>query len=218
MEFSVGDLLRLSLFGVYNAVVRTINVFHYTVTATDGDAANNAYSAAGRAFWNIVGAALVAPTSSVVRYNSILVEKMDVAEWLAINGEEFTIPEETAFGLIDTEVLPPYSCYTFKYVRPSTDYRHGFKRFVGVPENGQATGFLSAGYETMISDIRDQLGAQLAPCQEGDELTSDSRIVPVIYKAHRFGEDVRPVQFSVPASIVFDGIGTQNTRKFGRGI
>lgn len=212
-----GDKIRITLRGHFSATVQTLNVFHYKVDPTDALYGGDNLGNAAASFWYAFKDVIRPPTSNVQRYESVTAESLDLATWNVINGEEYAIPGGEQYGTATGDCLPPYSTWSFRYVRASADFRHGYKRFPGIPEGGQVNGYAEAGYITYMNAIATLLNGDIVFAALGSHLLSSGRLKPQLYKAHRYGGDVRPVEFQRPASVVYEGIGSQNTRKYGRG-
>lgn len=213
-----GDILKITLRGQWNGEVVTNNVFHYRVSVVDGVTAENSYLRNhARGLWYFLNSYLLAISSDKQNYKSVTAEALDLLDFSVIDGEDFVIPEGDGYGLIGGEVLPPFVTYTFKLSRPSTAFRHGWKRFAGVPESTTNTGRY-VGDTDDTDAVADILTSTLVPHDAGNSLTSLARMYPIVYKHTDGGELVEPVEYAGIVSAAFNGIGSQNSRKLGRGI
>lgn len=111
-------------------------------------------------------------------------------------------------GLSPGDAMPPNVTYTFRLLRETLATRHGYKRFAGVDETLQSNG-LYIGSENATGAIQEALAADIQPAPSIIPL-----LEPVIVRKDAAGA-ISAVN-SVGASD-FRGIGTQNTRKIGRG-
>lgn len=115
--------------------------------------------------------------------------------------------EFTRFGALSGDAFPPFIVATVRFLRPGPAFRHGYKRFSGVPEtyfNDGAflSGFLTA-LETFIVGMLLPIGStqgtfqycQITKFANGQPLLIDDWLVA-------------PFQAGV-----VNGLGTQNTRK-----
>jgi hypothetical protein len=135
-----------------------------------------------------------------------------------------TLPILTAFpnGARTGDPLPPYSCWTFKYLRPQTSLRHGFKRFPGVAESDQNKGLVTG--DAIITALNDlattlQTGLPAYTVSAGvpGTLITAALATPVVVQRFREFTLLDPILMPVITTVVYDRIGTQNSRKFGVG-
>lgn len=130
---------------------------------------------------------------------------------------EFVAPDNE--GTRGSDVLPPFVAWSFRMNRQTSESRHGQKRFVGVAETDQDDGVAVAGIVTNLTAVASALESNIVPgggspasfepriFREGrPEVTIPEKVIPAV------------VQASYPISSVnYVRIGSQNTRKFGRG-
>lgn len=110
-------------------------------------------------------------------------------------------------GTVSGDCLPPFSAWSFIYNRASRESRNGWKRLAGVPESMQSNGVATSGALADLADSAIILGRNV---------TSDTNAYrPVIWRGPRPGLSVG-VGFVV-ASVSYHSLGTQNSRKIGRG-
>lgn len=215
-----GDLVRSTLYGRFNGVVETRNVFYHRVDITGSPSVGEA-SLAGVAqgLWESIQVLLGALTQELMRYYQVETAKMDLADWLAINAEIYGIPSDEQAGAITaTQALPPMVTATFKYIRPSTDFRHGFKRFAGFSESFNDAGIINPANQADVDALAETLFDGFYTIDPvTDILSTEVFLTPQIVKTVAGGEPVRPVEHTTPANVVYDLIGTQNSRKFGHG-
>jgi len=110
-------------------------------------------------------------------------------------------------GLEAGQALPPYACWSFEYLRSTRAVRNGAKRFVGVPESLQANGEAVAGELAALASLATVLGDPL--------VVGGVTFNPVI--VHKMLTEPFTWTAYPILGVEYKGIGTQNTRKFGRG-
>jgi hypothetical protein len=136
------------------------------------------------------------------------------ADFNQVNGETWLIPTAEQAGVINGDSLPRFNTFTFKYVRPSLAFRHGWKRFGGVPESSQNAGIVTSGARADLDALATKLAADIgALAVDGTPVANPGDARPIIYQAHLNGDPVSPVVTGYPSAVVFNGIGSQNSRK-----
>lgn len=216
---SAGDYIRMKLKGKWNGVVETNNIFYFQVTTlASGDVESSLHNAA-QGFWETIHAALLIITAQQQKYTEIVAESLD-ADANLINGESYFIPDAMSTGGDTGESLPPADAWTFKYVRPSSIYRHGFKRFPGVPETDNSNGLPSTGVVSSLTALGNLLGTPFHFWADVAGVSTDSGglITPFLVQKVLNGDIVSPAVFYEPSAVVFDKIGHQDTRDIGRGV
>jgi len=112
------------------------------------------------------------------------------------------------------DCLPPYATYSFLLQRTNATTRHGHKRFCGVGENQQQNGEAISGALTTLNTVADVIGNAVVLTATSPS-TWEMTLSPRIVRKSSTGALV----LSQPVlSARFTSIGTQNTRKFGRGM
>lgn len=106
------------------------------------------------------------------------------------------------------DYMPPFVTYTFRLLRETLATRHGYKRFAGVREVNVANG-VSVLNPVDYEPVEDALGADIQPAPSLIPL-----LEPVIVRRSTAGTIVAVNSVSAGQ---YRGIGTQNTRKIGRG-
>jgi hypothetical protein len=178
------------------------NVYHYQVVTLTG--LEGPYLEIVRDWMiNEVLPPILVIQSSQLVYESLFIINMS-------NGVDFL---EHTFspnlpGEGEVNVLPPYATMTFRLIRETLATRNGYKRFAGVPENIQQNG-VYIGSEAFLTPIEEALAADIQPAPSIIPL-----FAPVIVRRGASGT-IEAVN-NIGASD-FRGIGTQNTRKIGRG-
>jgi len=193
-----GPAYQLTLYGtIFDQPF--VNVWNYVVYEGEGGEAD----ALGVAFKIAILANLVAIQSVAVEY-----------QYMQVNGERdstdvATIDCSDYAGLVAGDCLPPYAAWSFMISRSSNQMRHGFKRFPGVAESWQTNGEVAAGApDEAMETLAEQLKVDL-------ELEGGLIAPLVVPKRQWHNAPVIPAEFWVPADVVFKGISTQNSRKFG---
>lgn len=213
-----GDILEFVTHAFYNGVVECDNVFHYHVSAAGG-ATLNQFGAGLRHY-------VIAEVQNVV---TTIMEWFDVdcrildTDGVLVNGEFYVLPAGTGLGQISAEALPPENCITFKYIRPSSSFRHGYKRFAGISEGSQANGVPVSGFLTGLATLATALETPIHAWTIDPTTGAPAAVIsgatahPVVLQRIINGDPISPVNVADITDVVFDKLGTQNTRKFGRG-
>jgi hypothetical protein len=216
---AAGDNIRMILKGTYNTSVTLNNVFYAKVNTEAPGALESTLQHAANGLWKTIQSSLLAVTNTIVVYSEVLAESLD-ADGNLVNGESYFIPAGEGQGTSTGGALPPADAFTFKIVRPDSSKRHGFKRFAGVSESEQDAGVPAAGTVTAL----DALAAAMAGDIHfwGDVLGVNSDLggqmnIQLVQKVLN-GDVVSPAVFYFPATVVFDKIGHQDTRDYGRGV
>lgn len=215
----VGTVLRTVLFGRFNDAVQTRNVFYHEVSSV-GSGVSDEDSLIGyaRGIWDAIKVDLRLNTASIQKYYQLETGNFDLATGLVVNSEIYSIPSGEQPGSNANEALPPFCTWTFKYIRPSATFRHGFKRFAGVCETSQVNGVAIPAAVTSLNALGATLGNTVNPVSPSTGTTGGGLAIPVITRAEQNGMPVRPILVDNPVAVVYDLIGTQNSRKFGSGI
>ena len=214
---SLSDLLEFKVKGSFAATMEINNLFHYQVNSvTGGDLLSFAAGLADKLHDNIWGS-----LSSQYLVTSIEARLLD-ANGNLVNGETLIIGATYGVGGAGGDSLPPNVCYTFKYLRADSSFRHGFKRFTGVTEGNQANGILASSAITAVNTMADDLvsfvnGFTLTVGGDPDTADVLQSMVPIVLQRVINGDPIQPINFYQPTDVVFDRIGTQNSRKYGVG-
>lgn len=207
---SDGDILELKVIGYYSTVATTVmNVFQYELdTGTDLD-----LGLEGQAFvdgWADEIRDFLQPILSVeVAYPRI--DIVNLSNPLEVWTGSFTNPIN---GLVVGDVLPPFVTWSFLLQRTNASTRSGQKRFSGIPESMQVLGIPTAAAALLLQDMALFLGTPFIVTLTGGTPPTVT-LVPTIVRKDETGAIIasQPVLNSR-----FTAIGSQNTRKFGRGI
>jgi hypothetical protein len=176
------------------------NVFYYVVLEGDGFDADNVGSAFKIGILpNIGGVQNVA-----VEYTDMVILGIRDSHDIA------TIDISDNAGIVSGDCLPPYAAWSFMISRDSTQMRNGYKRFPGVSESWQTNGEVATGTpDEDMEALAETLHSHL-------EISGDLIGVMTVPRRQFHGTPVDPVQYWEGADVIFKGISTQNTRKFGR--
>jgi hypothetical protein len=215
---AANDLVELKLVGLFDTKQVTNNVFHFQVD-DDGGAKLDEFAAG---FFEALQTDLLNITANVVEYLQIDARLLDEDGDL-INGETYIIPTGSGVGADTSGSLPPYVTWTFKYLRENATFRHGFKRFAGVPSIGQVKGFPVGGEITNLNNMAGTLSGPFSAFSIGTDGLPDveyagSAMHNVVLQRVINGDPITPVNVALVPNIVFDKIGTQNSRKYGVGV
>ena len=216
---SAGDNIRMKLRGSWNGIVETNNIFYFRVDVLLTEDFEASLHNAAMGFWHTIKASLLILTADVQNYTEIVAESLD-ADANLINGESYFIPVGTGVGGDPNDSLPSADAWTFKYVRPSSSKRHGFKRFAGIPENDQVDGLPAGGVASSLTALGDALFTPFPFWADdgGTETEMSGVITPTLVQRVLNGDLVSPAVFYDPTAVVFDKIGHQDTRDRGRGV
>jgi len=219
ISVGVGTVIRTVLFGRFNNAVETRNVFYHLVSSLGGGSGpEDSLLGYARGIWDALKIPLRPHIAAVQKFYQLESGQFDLATALVVNSEIYSIPSGEQPGTDPNEALPPYVTFTFKYIRPSSTYRHGFKRFPGVSEANQVNGVAVPGILTALNATAAALGQTVNPVHPTTGVAGGGLAIPVITRQEQNGMPVRPVLVDNPVAVVYDLIGTQNSRKYGSGI
>lgn len=223
ISVAVDDIIELKLVGNYNGSVQVNNVFHYKIASLGtGTGAPATLDAFGAGFVLGILPDILAITADVVTYTSIDVRLLDADTGALVNGETVLILPPFGDGAGSADALPPHDCTTFKYVRPNSSFRHGFKRFAGVSEDGVQDGLPTGGAISFLNalalTLQGAMPAYPLPVDEDDDPITGAAANPVVLKRVFNGDPLNPIEVAEIVNVVFSRIGTQNSRKFGVGV
>lgn len=199
-----GDLIQIVDYQTYLAQ-QVLNVYHYRIT-TIGTWESTQYSLLLDQFFTNV----ITPVTDM--QSDDLLHTTTELRNLSNNLDIVTRTNNRTGQIVsaDSNNMPSYVSLGFKLVRESLSTRNGYKRFAGVTE-GQVAG----NTYTFIAGVQAAVQAALAA-----DLTVDAaRIVaPVIVQRPINPPVGSAYTYSNVGSAVFVGLGSQNSRKQGRGI
>lgn len=142
-------------------------------------------------------------TSTSIVYSNYHVEGVQVADDIA----DAEIGNE---GHVSGDCLPPTNCWAFRFNRPNTSSRNGYKRLAGIAEGSQVNSVATVGTLVDLETL-----ALLWPLPL---VGSEDSYLPVVRTTQRAGDVVDPPEYNVFTTAAYINISTQNTRKIGRGI
>ncbi len=201
MAAALNDVVRVTV-NQKQAGQTVLNVYHYQVVTLTG--LDDGYLEVVRDWMlNEVIPPVLAIQNQALAYHSMLIQNVT-------NGIDFLeyAWSPPAGGAGTGDVLPPYATYTFRLLRETLATRHGYKRFAGVNEGSQNNG-TSLVSAAEIAAIEDALAADIQPAPSIVPL-----LAPVIVRKDATGAIMA---VNNVGGCDFRGIGTQNTRKIGRG-
>ena len=203
MAASLGDLIQLVDNQLYLGQ-QVLNVYYYRVTAVAGLA--DGYLSDLNDYWepNVLDQVLNIQSDSLDHVSR---------EWRNLtNGADLFVDGSVIPGALaesDASDTPSYVSAGFLLHRESLVTRNGYKRFAGITE-AQITGNTYIGNMTHIGLIETALAGDL-------NIGVIAVAEPVIVK-RPISVPVTSYQYASIGSASFRGLGTQNTRKAGRGI
>lgn len=208
---AVNDILEVVLRSHWvDSGDENLNVFHYQVYEQTG--LDDLWQV-GQGIIDSWAGELTSYLQDVIS-SQIVFDGMDIRN-LTNTTEIFTGNFTDPFaGGVTGDVLPPFASWGFLYRRATTITRNGYKRFPGVPESLQANGVATSA---ALEDLN-ALATVLTGPIEASGITPgvyDISMLPRIVRKNTLGELVT----SQPVTAVdYRAIGTQNTRKLGRGM
>ena len=215
---SIGDNMRIVLKGTSVVGEDMQNVFHYNFYAGSGtDVNSHLLENFAFGFWENIKATLRVITHNTSSYQEVECISLD-ADFNGVNGESFVIPVGEQPGLAAGEAAHPALCFTYRYVRPSFAFRHGFKRFGGLTESFLVGDGVHSSGVTPVENLRLALAADIGGLYpDGSPLTDPPDARPIVYRRTVESTVISPVLWGIPVGIVFSKVGTQNSRKRGHG-
>lgn len=129
-----------------------------------------------------------------------------------LDGVVFHVEQWDVGGTITASVLPPHATFSVRLRRTTGETRDGWKRFSSIPEGqcndaGQIS-YIAGQWTTAVQGIRDACALTL------NGVSDD--YVPIIYRRPR--PQLAEAYTDVASAQLSPYAGSQNTRKFGRGI
>lgn len=197
---AIGDVWQITIRGAYHAQ-EIVNVFWYiaaTATAVDLLATTTEFRAT------------VLPAIAEVQGGQMSWENILLKQITGGRGFRSEVISPAVAGVQTGEDMPPAICWTFRYERIQWDHRHGYKRFAGVTEGNQASGEAVPAILPSLEDLADILEAQLVP-------SAGTALTPVVYHQWENGQKLDPPEAHSIGGVSYSHIGTQNSRKYGRG-
>ncbi len=185
---------------------KCLNVFGYRFVASGTGVTNTAAGVLA-----VIAPAIIAAVK-VIQSDQVFYQLAQLTQ--LTGGDDYSeLGLDDEAGAVTGEPLPPANAWTFRYLRASSNARNGYKRFAGISENHQNAGHANPAITTTLEGIASFLFERI---ETG--IADDNYFVPVVIRRQRDGVPLDPIEFDYPGDVQFAGIGTQNTRKFGRGI
>lgn len=216
---SANDVVRVEAKGNFNLRQEIHNVFYYNVITLPTSPDVNTLEWIGAGFWYHLFTPLMDCLNAAIQYTAVEVSLIDKTTFTAVNAETYTVDGAHDTGNVSGESLPAFVTWGFKYIRPSLNFRHGWKRFSGVSESHVVGDFPTGAAVTLLNTLATALNGDIAfadPTVWGD--TGSGVLHPLVLRTERGGLDVRPIQYDEPLDVVFNKVGTQNSRKYWIGI
>jgi hypothetical protein len=216
MPAVMGDLIRVELHGQWNERINTINRFHYAVTQVGPNnraLAQWAQTWANKLFPSGTGI-LNGVTASVMMYTLVRVSDVDKSDFAVVSSADYLLSALEGQGRDLGESLPAHDCYSIRFQRPTSEWRYGFKRFAGVPEALVQNGALTGTTLVLLEQFAAVLREDWTPEGAGAPGAGQDGASPVLIKAERHGDPVRPVEFvAFSQTSVRPVVSTQVSRK-----
>jgi hypothetical protein len=215
----LNDNTRLILKGIFDNTLQVNNVFYAKVTDVDSvTIPPPTLQDMGDGLWQTLKTSLIPVTSADVTYTEIVCESLD-ADANLLSSESYFIGTGGS-GTAAGDGLPSQDTWTFKFLRPAGAFRHGYKRFAGVSESEQTNGLPAPATVPALNAIAATLSGifpfyrNIAAVETNIGGSFKLQLVQKFFN----GDVVSPAIFYNHAGVVFNSIGTQNSRKRGRGI
>lgn len=190
------------------AVDEFINVFHYYVTNSSDWSLNVQVDEFATEWADAVWDAIKATQSDAISLVRLEVQNL-------MNADDFGehVFSSPIAGAVASDVLPPFVSYNWQLKRALKTTRSGYKRITGVPESWVNNGQIVSGHELAIASAANVLSTN-STLTLTSPVASTVDIKPVIVRKDATGA------FVLANNIVdaqLNGLGTQSTRKYGRG-
>ena len=203
MSAGLGDFIRVTDKQILDGQT-VLNVFFYRVVSITG--ITDGYLGSLAAWFDLhVTTAIQGVQHAAINHKEMFLENLT-------NGVDiytYVYPGDRKGITTSGDVMPSFVTWGFQLMRENRNTRHGYKRFSGVGEVQ-----VSNGQPDIGSTYTDTLATALAlDWTEGVYTFAE----PVILRHPITVPLVSPVYSSI-GSARFKGLGTQNTRKSGRGV
>lgn len=201
MAVEIGDLIRVTDFQTYLGET-CLNVYYYRIIEDTPLGADYLEELAEGFLDNVLE-----PVTAIQGPTCIHTQR----EWRNLsNGVDFFVDSEAIPGEFDGDnAINSFTSLGFMLIRSDLLTRNGYKRFTGLSEN-QVSGNSYVGDAGLTNAIADGLANALI-------FSLTDVAIPVIVK-RPIATPAGSYVYSAVSSATFRGIGTQNTRKPGRGI
>lgn len=198
----VGDIYRITFFQNLDSRVECVNVYYYEMT----QAADPSFGASAMA---------AAFDNTILNLQSLI--QSNAIGYIGIEAVSMTDPTDFAFrpslslselgGGLVAEPAPPFVSIGFIYRRSSRAIRNGYKRIAAPPNNEVVDGEVQGTYRAQCLTLATALGGPITNIPGNVE--GQPRICRV--------EGGVVTLANAPVAVELRGVGTQNSRKFGRG-
>ena len=198
-----GDFIRITDRQVY-LEQQVLNVYFYRINDVTplGDGYLTVF---GDSFVDIVLPAVIAVQHEDLVHTELFLENLTNCVDILTYTDSFPVSGDYATG----EGMPPFVSWGVQLIRESRTTRNGYKRFAGVPEAAVADGLMT-GFGTEFAALETALA---------QDFTAGivTYAAPVILK-HPFVVPLVAPEYSDIGSALYRSVGSQNTRKLGRGV
>jgi hypothetical protein len=216
LPVSTDALLEFVHKGFFDGAAEVINVYHYEADG-GGSATLDEY---GFGLLRSLDSTLNAIITPHVIYTELECKILNTDGEL-VNGETLIIPAVRGTGRKGTASEAPFVNWTFKLIRPDASFRHGWKRYAGVPKDEVNQGIAGSGIASLLNAHAVTLNAVIHSYSYdyGDDTFTETGATmnPVILQRVVNGTRVSPVNVAELAGAAYSKIGSQNSRKYGRG-
>jgi len=183
---------------------QVLNVYFYRINDVTplGDGYLTVF---GDSFVDIVLPAVIAVQHEDLVHTELFLENLTNGVDILTYTDGFPVPGDYATG----EGMPPFVSWGVQLIRESRTTRNGYKRFAGVPEAAVADGLMT-GFGTEFAALETALAQNFTA-------GIVTYAAPVILK-HPFVVPLVAPEYSDIGSALYRSVGSQNTRKLGRGV
>lgn len=210
--------VQARLHGNFLNAGEVVNIFNFVLDP----AAGLTLQQIGCGMWRAYETDLLAITSDLVTY-----DRIDIAQFgddgLIDIEEPYLIPVGSGVGGDTADAVSPFVTYSFRYVAGGGSRRHGWKRFAGVTEATNTEGGISVAGGGLVTSLAVTLQNPFVPYTVdpgtglADEAVAGASLTPIIVHRESNGDVLDLIFVSAVAGVVFEHLGSQNTRKYGRG-
>jgi hypothetical protein len=201
---ALGDLLQVTVKQEYLGQ-QILNVYHYRVTSITGLAGNYLELLAQFVDSTINDAVAQFQVNSLVYTEA---EARNLSNGLDFHVEPLTrTGDRTDSG---SNAVPSFVSAGFQLIRESLATRNGYKRYAGLDDTLLVNNSYLIG-STIQGDVEDALAADWV-----EALVTVGE--PIIWGSPRANPPVGSYIYSSIGSAIYREVGTQNTRKPGRGV
>lgn len=197
-----------------------LNVFHIESSGafTGGLSVTEILGDIGHGLWRVLTThGLMTITSETVKYYAVAVKELSGGSNPGAEAD-YAIPTGDQVGENTAECLPPSAAYSIRFTRPSNQFRHGFKRFAGVPEDKQSAGYVGSSAMAVLDSVGNGLLDGFNPYDSSNAPRVLVTLTYVLQRAVVNGVSLTTPVYGRPiGKVVSPAVSSQNTRKYGRG-